>query len=161
MGAKDMIAGCAARRQAGGCGTRERRDACALLMRTGGGGMLGLLLREIVRAAARHRRGRMALFSRRVEREIESVLERGTIRIDEVARTLGCSRNTLYRRLRAEGTSFEQIRDRLRQKRATAWMREGASVKETAYRLGFSDPAAFSRAFKRWTGRSPKALRNG
>lgn len=130
-------------------------------MRMGGRGVLGLLFREVVRAATRYRQGQgqASSFSRRVEREIEAVLERGPTRIDEVARALGCSRNTLYRRLRAEGTNFEQVRDRLRQKRATARIRGGASVKETAYRLGFSDPAAFSRAFKRWTGKSPKALR--
>lgn len=36
---------------------------------------------------------------------------------------------------------------------------EGLSVKDAAYRLGFSDPSAFSRAFKRWTGSSPTGMR--
>jgi AraC-like DNA-binding protein len=37
-------------------------------------------------------------------------------------------------------------------------MKQGMGVKQAAYRLGFSEPAAFSRAFKRWTGRSPSTM---
>ena len=95
-----------------------------------------------------------------VERRLEPMLAGGGVRIEEVARALGLSRQTLYRRLKAEGFTFEEILDALRRRLALRMLREDRlSVKETAYRLGFSDPAAFSRAFKRWTGSSPSGTR--
>jgi len=55
--------------------------------------------------------------------------------------------------------TFQQILDELRHKTALYCLREqGASVKETARLVGFSEAAAFSRAFKRWTGSSPRAF---
>ena len=98
--------------------------------------------------------------TRMVERHVEPLLASGSVRIEDVARDLGFSRQTLYRRLKAEGLTFEQLLDGLRQRLALRFIRdEGLPVKDAAYRLGFSDPAAFSRAFKRWTGSSPSALR--
>ena len=80
--------------------------------------------------------------------------------MEALARALACSRQTLYRRLRAEGVTFEALLDRVRRRLAMRLLRdEKASVKDTAYRLGFADPAAFSRAFKRWTGSSPRFWR--
>jgi AraC-like DNA-binding protein len=97
-------------------------------------------------------------FRREVERHVEPMLPLGAVRMEKVARALGCSRQTLYRRLKIEGITFEQLLDGLRRRLALRFMREpGLSVKETSYRLGFSEPAAFSRAFKRWTGRAPRA----
>ncbi len=73
------------------------------------------------------------------------------------ARALNMSRQTLYRRLKAEGTSFERVLDDLRRETALSYLEsERLSVSETAYLVGFSDRSAFSRAFKRWTGRSPR-----
>lgn len=95
-------------------------------------------------------------FQREVERHLEPLLASGPLGIDSVARELGYSRQTLYRRLKAEGVTYEEVLDGLRRRLALRLLREeGLSVKETAWRLGFSDPAAFSRAFKRWTGSSP------
>ena len=97
---------------------------------------------------------------RRVEAKLEPMLESGEVSLDRLASELGMSRATLQRRLKAEGTSFEALLDGLRQRLARRYLRkDNYSVKKTAYLLGFSDPAAFSRAFKRWTGHSPSELR--
>ena len=67
------------------------------------------------------------------------------------------SRDTLYRRLKAEGVTFEQVLDGLRHRLALDYLSaRKVSVNETAYLVGFADAAAFSRAFKRWTGISPR-----
>ena len=96
--------------------------------------------------------------SRDVERILEPLLPTGDIGMDRVARQLGIGRQTLSRRLKAEGTNFERVLDGLRRRMARRFIdRDGLGVKQTAYLLGFSEPAAFSRAFKRWTGRSPGA----
>jgi AraC-like DNA-binding protein len=82
-------------------------------------------------------------------------LASGKLSMTAVARDLGMSRAALYRALRSEGTTFEQIVDRARVATATRLLESGVSIKETAGRLGYSDRSAFSRAFKRWTGVSP------
>ena len=75
---------------------------------------------------------------------------------DDIAKALGISARTLRRHLDAEGETFRGIIDRLRRERADALLARGSSVKEVAFALGFSEPSAFSRAYKRWTGKAPK-----
>jgi AraC-like DNA-binding protein len=95
----------------------------------------------------------------RVEGLVMPILHTGGIGIDAVASKLNVSRTTLYRRLKEEGTTFEDVLDELRHRLAVDYLAGSkASVNETAYLVGFSEPAAFSRAFKRWTGRSPRQL---
>ena len=63
-------------------------------------------------------------------------------------------------RNRTRRGTFEQVLDELRRQLALHYLaRRKVSVNETAYLVGFSDPAAFSRAFKRWTGASPRTVR--
>jgi AraC-like DNA-binding protein len=104
---------------------------------------------------------RAATMRGRVEGLVLAVLHTGEFGIEGIAAKLGCSRDTLYRRLKAEGTTFEKLIDALRRRLALEYLSgRRVSVNETAYLLGFSDPAAFSRAFKRWTGRSPREVRD-
>ncbi len=96
----------------------------------------------------------------RVEAVLLPLLHTGETGSDAVARTLGFSRQTLFRRLKVEGVTYEQVLDALRQRMALHYLRgRRVSVNETAYLVGFSEPAAFSRAFKRWTGASPRDVR--
>lgn len=95
-----------------------------------------------------------------VEKRLLTSLHTGDISITMIASQMGVSRQTLYRRLKAEGVTFEAVLDDLRRRMALDYLgARRVSVNETAYLVGFSDPAAFSRAFKRWTGRSPREAR--
>lgn len=96
----------------------------------------------------------------KVESLLMPVLHTGDIGIDTIAAKLGTSRQTLYRTLKGENVTFEQVLDALRHRLALDYLAgKKVSVNETAYLVGFSDPAAFSRAFKRWTGKSPREMR--
>lgn len=96
----------------------------------------------------------------RVESLLTPILHTGEASIDAIAGKMGISRQTLFRRLKAEGVTFEKVLDELRHTLALDYLSaKKVSVNETAYLVGFSDPAAFSRAFKRWTGSSPRAMR--
>ena len=98
--------------------------------------------------------------SGRVERAILPTMHTGTVSAEKVAALLGLSGQGLYRGLRAEGTSFEEIYAALRHRFALAYLGEGrATLKEIAYLLGYSDVSAFSRAFKRREGTSPGVFR--
>lgn len=95
-----------------------------------------------------------------VEAALLPILHEGEVSADRIAAQVEMSRQTLFRRLQREGTSFREILKNLRQRLAIDYLRgRKVSVNETAYLVGFSEPAAFSRAFKRWTGRSPQAFR--
>ena len=93
----------------------------------------------------------------RVEALLIPILHRGDPNIERTAQKLGLSRKTLYRQLKEEGTTYEKLLDELRHRLALHYLDgKKVSVNETAYLVGFSDPSAFSRAFRRWTGVSPR-----
>ncbi len=80
--------------------------------------------------------------------------------MDEVAAQLGLSGRTLRRRLHAEGTPYPSLVQRVQREQAEAMLLDPTrSVKQVAHALGFADTSAFHRAVRRWTGKSPTALR--
>lgn len=92
-----------------------------------------------------------------VEAHAIPLLHTGELGIDVIAGRMALSRQTLYRKLKAEGVTFETVLDELRHRMALHYLDgQKVSVNETAYLVGFSEPSAFSRAFKRWTGHSPR-----
>jgi AraC-like DNA-binding protein len=169
MSIKDMIARCIERMRGGACATCDNRAFCPAGRwqqafgapreerpeNSGFFSFLGEILQSLAEPAPAKR-----CFRREVEDAIEPMLATGEATIDRVARELGMSRQTLYRRLKAEGVTFEEILDAKRRSLAIRYLGiHRVSVKAAAYKLGFSDPAAFSRAFKRWTGVSPSEFR--
>ena len=91
-----------------------------------------------------------------VEGLLIPILHTGVWSMDRLAEALGFGRQTLYRKLKAEDTSFEKLLEELRHKMAEHYLHgKKVSVNETAYLVGYSDASAFSRAYKRWTGKSP------
>lgn len=97
-----------------------------------------------------------------VRRQLLDHLARGEVTSAAICRNLAVSERTLHRRLRAEHTSFRKILDSVRGETAAALLREpGVGIAEIAFCLGYSEPAAFHRSFRRWTGQTPLAFRRG
>lgn len=72
-----------------------------------------------------------------------------------IAKQLAISPRTLRRQLELHGTSLRDVTAHVRCLQADALLQRGSTVKEVAFALGFSEPSAFSRAYKRWTGTAP------
>lgn len=72
-----------------------------------------------------------------------------------IADEMAMTERTLHRRLAAEGTSYRGLVDEVRVALAVALLESGLTVEETARQLGYSETAAFTRAFIRWTGSRP------
>jgi len=80
--------------------------------------------------------------------------------IDEAAQSLHCSVRTLCRRLAAEDTSFQSLKDELRRDIAIQRLiGTQDTIAAIAGDIGFDDPSAFHRAFRHWTGSTPGTYR--
>jgi AraC-like DNA-binding protein len=105
--------------------------------------------------------GGRSLVSEQVRAELLRSSHVGLATIDRIAAGLGMTPRTLQRRLQLEGLRFEDLGQEVRANLAQAYLDDRElSISEVAYLIGFSESSAFSRAFRRWTGRSPQEFRH-
>jgi AraC-like DNA-binding protein len=126
----------------------QRRDDAAL--RT-------MLQRALPLTVLQYRRDRLLL--RRVRRLLRE-RPADVHDAETVARLLHLSTRTLHRHLAQEGASLQALKDEVRRERAVELLcRTQRAVKQVALEVGFADEKSFARAFKAWTGRSPREYR--
>jgi len=121
-------------------------------------------LRALLERYAAEQLTRIAAGRRHAERTraaLLAMLPLSAASAEAVAKRFSMSSRTLRRRLREEGTSFREILDEVRAELAQRYLADGAGIEEAAYQLGFSDQSAFTKAFRRWTGRTPTDFARG
>jgi len=120
---------------------------------------LNRLLLSHCEQALSHRK-RAGTFRASVENAIAPLLPHGKASVEAVAQQLAVSPRTLARRLSEEGTSFSDVLEGLRNDLAARYLAdEDFGIAQIAWLLGYEETSAFSRAFKRWTGKTPRDAR--
>jgi AraC-like DNA-binding protein len=121
---------------------------------------LNSLLVKYCEEALSNRRVQSGAWRLKVENAIVPLLPHGQAKLGEIAQRLGVSERTLMRLLASEGCTFSRILDALRLDLAKSYLREeNLPMSEVAWLLGFGEVSAFFHAFKRWTGKTPRHLR--
>lgn len=113
--------------------------------------------RIVTEYLARFDRGSIKI---QVESKLLEQLSSGHATQESIAKALNVSPRTLQRKLKEEGTKYKHLLDATRRELAGQYVRQSQlTVNEITFLLGFSEPANFSRAFKRWNGVSPTEYR--
>jgi AraC-like DNA-binding protein len=121
---------------------------------------LNSLLERYCEEALSNRRLQSGTWRLKVENAIVPLLPHGQAKLGEIAQRLGVSQRTLMRLLASEKCTFSEILDALRLDLAKSYLREeNLPMSEVAWLLGFAEVSAFFHAFKRWTGKTPRHLR--
>jgi AraC-like DNA-binding protein len=121
---------------------------------------LNKLLIKYAEEARSHREGGGGTFQVGLENAIAPLLPHGKARVAEIARRLGMSPRTLARRIASERLTFAGILAKLRTDLARQYLNEeDLAISQIAWLLGYQEVSAFSHAFKRWTGKTPREAR--
>ena len=100
-------------------------------------------------------------YSQQVTEAIIHSLQGEVPPIEAIARKLMLSVRQLQRKLQMENTSYQKLLDQTRKELALQYLKnQETSIHDVAFLLGFSEPSAFHRAFKRWTGQTPRIYRS-
>ena len=98
--------------------------------------------------------------SARLRRRLRQVLPNELPALEAMARELNIAPATLRRRLKAEGQTYQAIKDEIRRDLAITYLSAtDKSIRDIALELGFLEPSAFHRAFRKWAHTSPGAYR--
>ncbi|MDO6467599.1 AraC family transcriptional regulator [Neptunomonas phycophila] len=99
------------------------------------------------------------VYTRRVLDYLEQTDDLATS-MEAIAQALHLSERTLRRKLISEGSNFQKIKDIVRRDKAIHYLSQPSiPIAQVSSLLGFSEPTAFTRAFKQWTGESPTSYR--
>lgn len=98
-------------------------------------------------------------WTQRAARVVADELPNGIPTLATVAERLGTSERTARRRLAEENETFEALVGRVQRERAEELLAGDLALREVALAVGFADASAFSRAYRRWTGKAPSASR--
>ncbi|MEC4812437.1 MAG: AraC family transcriptional regulator [Scytonema sp. PMC 1069.18] len=111
-------------------------------------------------AAMLNAQNQLQSYSQKVMLAITQQLNGEVPTIEAIARSLMISVRQLQRELQTENTSYQQLLDKTRRELALRYLRkQETSIHDVAFLLGFSEPSAFHRAFKRWTQQTPRSYR--
>jgi AraC-like DNA-binding protein len=102
---------------------------------------------------------RQDAYTKTVTRILLENLDNENLSIKHVAKEMSVSVRTLQNRLKDEGVVFSDLLSNIRQQLAQKYLQENYSVEEITYLLGFSEPSVFRKAFKRWSGITPRQYR--
>lgn len=95
-------------------------------------------------------------FSERIHQYLMTNAYLGILSLEDVAANFNMATRTLQRKLQDEGLTFQQLSDSIRKSLALNYIESGKhQIKEISNMLGYNELSAFSRAFKRWTGKAP------
>lgn len=112
--------------------------------------------------AALEQLGRAPEFTAQARRRIAASMNGERLTLKGLARALAVTERTLQRRLAEEGTTFAELVDEVRREFAERYLaRPHLSLGEVSWLIGFDEPSSFFKAFRRWTGKTPRTWRAG
>jgi AraC-like DNA-binding protein len=156
----ERLLGCPVRAPAEWSGIEFPRDAMRVPLRRRDPVLRRVLERQAAAVSARRSPREEQSMSARVRAVLSTRMGPSLPEIAEVARQLAMAPRTLQRRLSSEGVTFKELIDLARRDAAEGLLADRSlAVNEVGYLLGFSEPSAFHRAFRRWKGMTPLEYR--